>query len=173
MHCDEAPCIDAAPDGAVYKRRDGLVIVDPVKAAGRPRSWTAVPTERSPGTTKPRWPRSAQGARTSWTRAGADPLLQAVPPESKLVLADEPAMAVLMKAEALEIYRPELGTAPRVFYKNLYRWTKVFVAGSAYFADSGDCAEGCEVTISRDDAVVAKAMTNNSVTSWWTGWTRA
>ena len=70
-------------------------------------------------------------------------------------------MAALMKAEALEIYRPELGTAPRVFYKNLYKWTKVFVAGSAYFADSGDCADGCDVTISRDDAVVAKATTNN------------
>ena len=33
MHCDEAPCLTA--DGAVYKRDDGLVIIDPVKAAGR------------------------------------------------------------------------------------------------------------------------------------------
>ena len=32
-HCDHAPCIEAAP-GAVYKRDDGLVIVDPVKAKG-------------------------------------------------------------------------------------------------------------------------------------------
>ena len=32
-HCDHAPCIEAAPD-AVYKRDDGLVIVDPVKAKG-------------------------------------------------------------------------------------------------------------------------------------------
>ena len=70
-------------------------------------------------------------------------------------------MAALMKAEALETYRPELGTAPRVFYKNLYKWTKVFVAGSAYFADSGDCADGCDVTISRDGAAVARATTNN------------
>ncbi|HEY5167919.1 MAG TPA: 4Fe-4S dicluster domain-containing protein, partial [Thermoleophilia bacterium] len=33
MHCDEAPCLTA--DGAVYKRPDGLVIIDPVKAKGR------------------------------------------------------------------------------------------------------------------------------------------
>ncbi len=33
MHCDEAPCLTA--DGAVYKREDGLVIIDPVKAKGR------------------------------------------------------------------------------------------------------------------------------------------
>ena len=33
MHCDAAPCLTA--DGAVYKRPDGLVIIDPVKAKGR------------------------------------------------------------------------------------------------------------------------------------------
>jgi hypothetical protein len=37
----------------------------------------------------------------------------------------------------------------------------VFVAGSAYFADSGDCAEGCEVTVAKDGTEVAKTLTNN------------
>ena len=46
MHCDEAPCIDAAPDGAVYKRPDGLVIIDPVKAAGRPEIVGQLPLRR-------------------------------------------------------------------------------------------------------------------------------
>src|SRR6266403_223401 len=34
-HCDDAPCVKAAGDGAVYKRSDGIVIIDPVKARGR------------------------------------------------------------------------------------------------------------------------------------------
>ena len=37
MHCDAAPCL--TPDGAVYKRDDGLVIIDPVEViryVGRP-----------------------------------------------------------------------------------------------------------------------------------------
>lgn len=34
QHCDDAPCIKAAPE-AVYKRDDGLVIIDPEKAAGK------------------------------------------------------------------------------------------------------------------------------------------
>ena len=28
-HCDEAPCMEAAHDGAVRKRSDGIVLIDP------------------------------------------------------------------------------------------------------------------------------------------------
>jgi len=35
MHCDEAPCMDACPvEGVIYKREDGLVIIDPVACTG-------------------------------------------------------------------------------------------------------------------------------------------
>jgi Fe-S-cluster-containing dehydrogenase component len=33
--CDDAPCIKASADGAIRKRDDGIVIIDPVKAKGR------------------------------------------------------------------------------------------------------------------------------------------
>lgn len=33
--CDDAPCLAAAKDGAVYRREDGLVVIDPVKARGQ------------------------------------------------------------------------------------------------------------------------------------------
>jgi tetrathionate reductase subunit B len=35
MHCDNAPCIKAATGDAVYKRPDGIVIIDPVKSVGQ------------------------------------------------------------------------------------------------------------------------------------------
>ena len=31
-HCDDAPCVKAARDGAAYKRPDGIIIIDPEKA---------------------------------------------------------------------------------------------------------------------------------------------
>lgn len=43
MHSDDAPCITAAKDGAVYKRDDGIVIIDPVKAQGQKHLVDACP----------------------------------------------------------------------------------------------------------------------------------
>lgn len=33
--CDEAPCLAASKDGAVYRRDDGIVVIDPEKAQGQ------------------------------------------------------------------------------------------------------------------------------------------
>src|SRR5258708_33197274 len=42
-HCDDAPCIKAAKDGAITKREDGIVIIDPVKAKGQKELVDACP----------------------------------------------------------------------------------------------------------------------------------
>ena len=34
-HCDDAPCMKVAKDGAITKRADGIVIIDPVKSKGQ------------------------------------------------------------------------------------------------------------------------------------------
>ena len=35
MHCDNAPCMAACKiEGAIYRRKDGLIIIDPVKCTG-------------------------------------------------------------------------------------------------------------------------------------------
>ena len=35
MHCDDASCVKAAREGEIYKRPDGIVIIDPEKSKGR------------------------------------------------------------------------------------------------------------------------------------------
>ncbi len=35
MHCDDAPCIRAAKNKAIHKRKDGIVIIDPQKSKGQ------------------------------------------------------------------------------------------------------------------------------------------
>ncbi|MEM2915548.1 MAG: 4Fe-4S dicluster domain-containing protein, partial [Candidatus Bathyarchaeia archaeon] len=43
MHCENAPCVRAAKDGAVYQRKDGIVIIDPKKAVGQREILTSCP----------------------------------------------------------------------------------------------------------------------------------
>src|SRR3989304_1112943 len=35
QQCGDAPCVRAATNGAIYRRSDGIVIIDPAKAAGQ------------------------------------------------------------------------------------------------------------------------------------------
>ena len=42
-HCDNAPCLTAAKNNAVYRRDDGLIIIDPEKAKGQKELVDACP----------------------------------------------------------------------------------------------------------------------------------
>jgi Fe-S-cluster-containing dehydrogenase component len=165
MHCAEAPCMESAPEGAVYRREDGLVIIDPVKAKGLRELAETCPYGAI------FWNEEAQVAQKctgcahlvdeGWTETRCS---QVCPTGAiKLVLADDAEMAKLAAAEGLEAYRADLGTKPRVFYKNLYRWDKVFVAANVAYKDTDECAEGAKVTVkaAATGATVGEAATNN------------
>jgi Fe-S-cluster-containing dehydrogenase component len=161
MHCDSAPCL--TPDGAVYKREDGLVIIDPEKAQGRPEIVDTCPYGAIYLNEELQLPQKCTGCvhllEEGWTETRCS---QVCPTGAiTLVLTDEKTMAARMAAEHLEAYRAELGTTPRVYYKNLYKWEKVFVAGRVAFADTDECAQGATVTVKRDGAPAGEAVVNN------------
>jgi hypothetical protein len=79
----------------------------------------------------------------------------------KLVLAEDELMAAQAKAEGLEAFRADLGTHPRVWYKNLHRWTRSFIGGTVAYRDTDDCAEGAVVLLWSGGDKVADAITNN------------
>ena len=163
MHCDEVPCIEGSPAGAVYKREDGLVIIDPEKAKGHPEIVDTCPYGviywNAEADVAQKCTGCAHLLESGWTETRCT---QVCPTEAlKLVVADDTEMAELVRAESLEVYRPELGTAPRVYYKNLHRWTKCFVAGSVVFGDTGECAESVKVVVTREGAVAGEAVTDN------------
>lgn len=163
-HCDNAPCVENGA-GAVKKRDDGIVVIDPVAAKGRrdlveacpyghiwwnedlslPQAWTFDAHLIDQGWTQPR---AQQSCPTGAIRA--------------LQVTDE-EMRRLAAEHKLETMRPELGTRPRIYYKNLWRYSTCFVGGTLSAETNGtvDCVEGANLRLVKDGQTIAETASDN------------
>jgi Fe-S-cluster-containing dehydrogenase component len=163
-HCDNAPCIQAAKDGAVKKRDDGLVIIDPVKSQGQRQIVDACPygaiywnEEKS---IPQAWIFDAHLLDQGWEKTRME---QACPLNVLQSMKVEDAeMWTIAEKQGLEVLQPELGTKPRVYYKNMHLVTKCFVAGSVVVNANGveECAEGAEMVLYQNGTEIARATTD-------------
>jgi len=164
-HCDNAPCIAAAPDGAIRKREDGIVLIDPVKAKGRRELVEACPYGHiwwNEELELPQaWTFDAHLIDQGWQQTRGQ---QSCPTGAmRAVRVEDAEMAAIAERDGLEVMKPELGTKPRVWYRNLWRYTTAFIGGSVSTEANGkvDCVEGARVTLSKDGAQVAETATDN------------
>jgi Fe-S-cluster-containing dehydrogenase component len=163
-HCDNAPCL-AAGGGAVVKRDDGIVIIDPDKAKGRKDLVDACPYGHiwwNDELQLPQaWPFDAHLLDQGWQQTRGH---QVCPTGAmRVIKVEDDEMARLARDQSLETLKPELGTRPRVYYRNLWRYSKCFIGGSVSAESSGvvDCVEGATVRLTRDGATVAETTTDN------------
>lgn len=163
LHCDDAPCIKDSPAGTIYKREDGLVIIDPAKAKGHPEIIKTCPYDVIYWNEEAQVAQKCTGCAHLMDDGWNDTRCSQVCPTGaiKLVLAEEGEFAKLVASEGLESFKPELGAKPRVYYKNLYKWTKAFIGGTAVFADTDECAEGVRAVVTRRGDAVSEAASNN------------
>ena len=151
MHCDSAPCIKAARNGAVYKRDDGIVIIDPVKAKGQTNIVDSCPYEAIWWNEENNVPQKCTFCAHLLDEGWKEPrCVQACPTGALCVrYVEDSEMQDIIKAERLEAYEPKYKTRPRVYYKNLYRFTKCFIGGSVAVQVEGksECAEGAKATL--------------------------
>lgn len=164
-HCDNAPCLKAgAADGAVRKRPDGIVIVDPVKAKGRrdlvdscpygamvwneaaqlPQNWIFDAHLLDQGWAAPRGVQACPtGAMQSFKHSAA-------------------AMAALAEREDLRPLKPELGTQARVYYKHLQRIDHVFIGASLAAKVQGriDCVADATIELSQAGKTLAQTRSD-------------
>ena len=163
-HCDDAPCMKAAKDGAVSKRADGIVIIDPEKSKGQKAIADACPYGAVSWNEEKQIPQAwifdAHLLDDGWTKTRAE---QCCPTDVfNSVKVEDQEMQRIKEAEGLEVLQPELGTKPRVYYKNLYLMTQCFVGGSVAANVDGveECAEGAEVVLKQNGREVARATTD-------------
>lgn len=164
-HCDDAPCMKADKGGAVKKRDDGIVIIDPVKAKGRKDLVDSCPYGHiwwNEELQLPQaWPFDAHLLDQGWDKTRGQ---QSCPTGAmRAIKVEDEEMARLVREQELEVMRPELGTKPRVYYRNLWRYTKCFIGGSVSAEANGvvDCVEGAHVRLLKDGRVIAECRTDN------------
>ncbi len=158
MHCEDAPCVAASANGAVYRRDDGIVIIDPVKAAGNKEIVSTCPYRRI------YWNETEQVAQKCTMCAHLldegykEPRCVEACPTGALIFGDlddpESEVSKALAAADTEVLRPEYGLTEKVRYIGLPR---EFVAGAVIFADTDECARG--VVISLQGGGVSKTAT--------------
>jgi Fe-S-cluster-containing dehydrogenase component len=149
QHCDDAPCIPACNAGAIYKREDGAVIIDPTKCRGNKMCIAACPYENiiyfnDSLNIAQKCTFCAHLLDKGWK----EPRCVDACPTGAFTFGDETdpnIKALISKAQPL---KPDLNVKPRVLYIGL---PKKFIAGAVYDPDEDECIEGATVTVSNLD----------------------
>jgi len=161
-HCQEAPCMKASD--AVYRRPDGIVVVDPVKAKGKKELVDSCPYGMI------FWNEELNLAQKCTLCAqmidAGEKTTRCVEtcPNQALAFGDlddpnSPVSKAMQEKSGYESLRPELGTKPLVQYYGLPR---PFIAGEVLLkGKEGECAKGVKVTLlSKAGQSVAVAETD-------------
>lgn len=129
MHCDDAPCISACKTGAIYKRDDGLVIIDPVKCTGDRLCADACPHGVIYFNKDLNISQKCTGCAHLLDHdedLSVPRCVDACPTEALKFGEESNFKDIISKAELLN---PEAGTKSRVYYLNI---PKKWIAGTLY-----------------------------------------
>lgn len=164
-HCDDAPCLkQGGADGAVRKRADGIVIIDPFKAAGRRDLVDSCPYGAIGWNEELQLPQAWIFDAHLLDQGWKEPRASHVCPTEAItaIKTGDAQMADLAAKQQLRVLNPELGTKPRVYYKNLHRFDKVFIAGTVLSGkgEAADCLSGAEVVLMRGTERLASATSD-------------
>ncbi len=143
QHCAQASCIDVCRvEGAIYRRPDGLVIIDPTRCNGCKDCLDACPYGAIYFNTELNIAQKCTGCAHLLDTGWKEPRCADACPTEAIKFGEEPELkSLISKAEYL---KPEAGTRPRVYYLGL---PKKFIAGTVYEPAEEECIEGATLTL--------------------------
>ena len=167
QHCADAACIKAFPD-VISKREDGIVMIDAEKAKGKKEIADSCPygaiyynAEKDVAQKCTMCAHILDGKGESCLSMPR--CIHSCPTGAmSFCQMEESEFASKIAEEGLETYKPELSAKGLVYYKNLYKYTKNFIAGG--ILKDGDCAEGVTVSLKGVDA---PEQTTNYFGDFW------
>lgn len=166
MHCDDAPCISAAKNDAVYKRDDGIVVIDPEKSKGQKEIVTACPYGAIWWNEEAQVPQKCTFCAHLLDQGWKVPRCVQACPTGALSIQhlEDDELATLRDSEKLApLASGKMDTQPRVFYKNLHRFNTCIVAGSVATGEEGatECVVGARVRLIKDGNCLTELETDD------------
>jgi len=151
MQCENASCIAAAEGNAVYKRPDGIVIIDPEKAKGQKDIVKSCPYRVIYWNEEKGIPQKCTFCAHLLDEGWKEPRCAEACPNGSLTFGDfaDPKSEVskLVASGNTEVLHPEYGLNESVKYIGV---PKRFVAGTVVFGDIEECGENAKVTLVGD-----------------------
>ncbi|MBP2636308.1 MAG: bthL [Firmicutes bacterium] len=166
QQCADTPCAVAAPAGAVYKRADGIVIIDPEKAKGCKAIVNSCPYRAVYWNDEKNLPQKCTMCAHMLDNGEKTTRCAEACPTGALVFGDtedkNSAISRILaeKAGRVEVFKPELAVEATTKYINL---PKPFIAGEVLLADRpGECLKGAKVTLTakEDDTFLLEVQTD-------------
>jgi Fe-S-cluster-containing dehydrogenase component len=165
QHCEEAPCIEACTAHAIYRRADGIVIIDPEKCRGNQLCLEACPYEgviyfNDDLNIAQKCTFCAHLLDQGWTETRCSDAC----PTGAFLFGEEDDPQIKEKLIGAELLKPELATRPRVYYLNL---PKKWIAGAVYDSEADECTEGATVTATNRETGEKLSATTDNYGDFW------
>ena len=162
MHCDEAPCIPACRFEAIYKRDDGIVIIDPEKCNGCGDCINECPYKAIYLNEDLSVAQKCTMCAHLLDRGWKEPRCVDACPTEALKFGEEDELKDLISKA--EVIHPEFKTRPRVYYIGL---PGRFVAGAVYDPEEDKCLEGATVILTDTETGEKFTLKTDNYGDFW------
>ena len=167
MQCSNAPCITAATNGAVYRRSDGIVIIDPTLAIGQQQLVASCPYGAIYWNSTLSLPQKCTMCAHLIDAGRSTTRCMDACPTNAITFGNYSDLRPSIQATGAVPLHPEYGTQPMVFYVGL---PGRFVAGTAFDNRTNLCLKGATVTLQNlTTGVTTTATTDNYGDFWFDG----
>ena len=162
MHCEDAPCMKDCKADAIYKREDGLVIVDPAKCTGCKLCADTCPYDVIYFNEHLNIAQKCTGCAHLLDDGWDVPRCVDQCPTNAIKFADEKELADLIKKADPRTYKKGLKT--NVHYLNL---PKKFVGGTLYDPVEKEVVIGAKCTLTDTESDKAVTVKTDSFGDFW------
>lgn len=161
-HCDNPACLNACAFDAIYKREDGLVIIDPLKCNGCKACIKACPYDSIYFNDELNIAQKCTGC-AHLIDAGKTPRCVDVCPTEALLYEDKEK--ITDKLDGAVCMKEESGCAPRLYYKNI---PGKFIAGLIYDEAEEEVIIGAKcILVNKEDSSTFETETDDFGDFWF------